>query len=233
MGPAPSIDKSKIYPTSSTRRALEQQTLADWLRLECLARTSGVFQVIYPEQVTILHLNGGEIVHAETPNSTGEEALFDILSGTDGYVQETALQLSDVRTVNLSLEVILLRLEKLSDEMAYAQSENNRVNEKERHLRALPTTVRSYFEDPSAFSPSPTTDILLTDDGHLLQSEGMGAEELAQRMAYAARLADLIGEALGSGQPKSLELRGSHTKLVLCRIGNGNIAGSQSRRAQA
>ena len=56
------------------------------------------------------------------------------------------------------------------------------------------------------------TEVQLSATGEIMSGRGPGLEEFSARVAYAARLADLIGRAIRSGTPRALELRGKATQ---------------------
>jgi hypothetical protein len=68
--------------------------------------------------------------------------------------------------------------------------------------------------------------VVLSAAGEVIQGRGAATEELAARVAYAARLADLIGRAIRSGTPRALELRGKTTQTVVQWQADGNLSAS-------
>jgi hypothetical protein len=87
---------------------------------------------------------------------------------------------------------------------------------------------------PRSSSPPPlprpeatsVADVVLSAAGEVIQGRGAATEELAARVAYAARLADLIGRAIRSGTPRALELRGKSTQTVVSWQADGNLSAS-------
>jgi hypothetical protein len=69
-------------------------------------------------------------------------------------------------------------------------------------------------------------EVVLSPSGELLQSRGFGPDDFAARVAYAARLAELIGRAIRSGTPRALELRGKGTHSNVKWQGDGSISAS-------
>jgi predicted regulator of Ras-like GTPase activity (Roadblock/LC7/MglB family) len=69
-------------------------------------------------------------------------------------------------------------------------------------------------------------DLVLSAAGEVIQGRGAATEELAARVAYAARLADLIGRAIRSGTPRALELRGKSTQTIIHWQADGNLSAS-------
>jgi Domain of unknown function (DUF4388) len=92
-------------------------------------------------------------------------------------------------------------------------------------------------ELPAAAPPAPlpgraerqvgsVADVLLSAAGEIIQGRGLASEEFAARVAYAARLAELIGRAIRSGTPRALELRGKRTQTLVQWQTEGNLSAS-------
>jgi hypothetical protein len=75
-------------------------------------------------------------------------------------------------------------------------------------------------------TPSTVADVVLSAAGEMVQGRGAATEELAARVAYAARLAELIGKAIRSGTPRAVELRGKTTQTLVRWQGDGNLSAS-------
>lgn len=69
-------------------------------------------------------------------------------------------------------------------------------------------------------------DVLLSASGEVIRGRGAATEEFAARVAYATRLAELIGRAIRSGTPKGLELRGKSTQTVVQWQADGTLSAS-------
>jgi hypothetical protein len=74
--------------------------------------------------------------------------------------------------------------------------------------------------------PTSVADVVLSAAGEVIQGRGAATEEFAARVAYAARLADLIGRAIRSGTPRALELRGKSTQTIVHWQADGNLSAS-------
>jgi hypothetical protein len=72
--------------------------------------------------------------------------------------------------------------------------------------------------------PASVAEVLISPSGELLQGRGIGPDEFSARVAYAARLADLIGRAIRSGTPRSLELKGKGTQTNVKWQPDGSLA---------
>jgi hypothetical protein len=96
------------------------------------------------------------------------------------------------------------------------------------HLEApAPATPRSVGPPPlPRLEPTSVADVVLSAAGEVIQGRGAATEEFAARVAYAARLADLIGRAIRSGTPRALELRGKSTQTIVHWQADGNLSAS-------
>jgi hypothetical protein len=74
--------------------------------------------------------------------------------------------------------------------------------------------------------PASVAEVLISPTGELLQGRGIGPDEFSARVAYAARLADLIGRAIRSGTPRALELKGKGTQTNVKWQPDGSLAAS-------
>ncbi len=242
------VDVEEIPRPAATgfQAFLQHANLHNVLQIESLSRTTGVFLVVSQGRRGYLHLSNGELIHAETGGLVGEAAASDILAWGDGEFKSCALPLATSPTIYASLQSLLLRMAKASDE---AQSERRpfvaavaRPMEEDKptepHLPA-PATVeaakRPSSSPPRSVRPPPlpprieresstVAEVVLSASGDVIQGRGAAPEEFSARVAYAARLADLIGRAIRSGTPRALELRGKGTQTLVKWQTDGNLS---------
>lgn len=254
---------------------LQGANLHNLLQVESLSRTTGVFLVTSQGRTGYIHLDHGELIHAEFGALSGEAAATEILSWGEGEFKSCSRALSPVVTIRSSLQSLLLRLATASDEAAESERRQPR-----------PTTVRLREEDkptlPHVTPPSPpaeaqrtsapppppdaqrtsaappppdaqrtsspppprshrmppplpprlerdpasVAEVTLSASGEILQGRGNATEEFSARVAYAARLADLIGRAIRSGTPRRVELRGKSTQTIVNWQPDGTLTAS-------
>jgi hypothetical protein len=261
------VEVEEIPPSTRTgfQAFLQHANLHNLLQIESLSRTTGVFLVISQGRRGFLHLSNGELIHAEGGALTGEAAAADILSWGDGEFKSCALPLAAVPTIHVSLQALLLRLAKATDEATQypeRQYPERRLVERktfpggivarpleddkptEPHLAA--PIVAEPAQRPSAppprstrlppplppridREPSSVAEVVLSASGEIIQGRGPAPEEFSARVAYAARLAELIGRAIRSGTPRGLELRGKSTQTLIKWQPDGNLSGSLER----
>jgi hypothetical protein len=240
----------EIPPAAPTgfQAFLQHANLHNLLQIEGLSRTTGVFLVVSQGRRGYLHLSNGELIHAETGPLTGEAAAAEILAWGDGEFKSCARPLAAVATIHSSLQALLLRLAKDSDEAAQSQRSGTlavpRPYEEDRptepHLPAPTSEQRRSSSAPpprSSRLPPPLpprierdatsiSEVLISPTGELVQGKGIGPDEFSARVAYAARLADLIGRAIRSGTPRALELRGKGTHTNVKWQTDGSLTAS-------
>jgi hypothetical protein len=239
----------EIPPAAPTgfQAFLQHANLHNLLQIEGLSRTTGVFLVVSQGRRGYLHLSNGDLIHAETGPLTGEAAAAEILAWGDGEFKSCARPLAPVATIQASLQALLLRLAKDSDEAAQSQRsvalavprpyEEDKPTEP--HLPAPASEQRRSSSPPPRSSRLPPplpprierdaasiSEVLISPTGELVQGKGIGPDEFSARVAYAARLADLIGRAIRSGTPRALELRGKGTQTNVKWQNDGSLTAS-------
>jgi hypothetical protein len=227
---------------------LQHANLHSLLQIESLSRTTGVFLVVSQGRRGYLHLSNGELIHAECGPLTGESAAAEILSWGDGEFKSCARPLAATATIHSSIQALLLRLARDIDEAA--QSERRppplpRLVEEDKPTEPHLPAPSADGQRRASSSPPPRSsrlppplpprierdsanlaEILISPTGELVQGRGIGPDEFSARVAYAARLADLIGRAIRSGTPRALELKGKGTQTTVKWQPDGSLAAS-------
>jgi hypothetical protein len=212
---------------------LQHANLHNLLQIESMSRTTGVFLVVSQGRRGYLHLSNGELIHAECGEESGEAAAMEILSWGEGEFKSCVRPLASGATVLASLPALLLRLAQNSDEAAQSERrppvprplEEDKPTEP--HLPAPSAELRGSAPPPrSTRMPPPlpprierdttnVAEVAISPSGEVTSSRGASPDEFAARVAYAARLADLIGRAIRSGTPRAVELRGKGTQTTV------------------
>jgi hypothetical protein len=257
-------------PSSGFQAFLQHANLHNLLQIESLSRTTGVFLVASQGRRGYLHLSNGDLIHAEVGALTGEAAAAQILSWDDGEFKSCSRPLTGAPTIHGSLQALLLRLARDTDEAAALSERRPPVTAgvhpveedkpTEPHLPApsgyafngfgadgsprsssappgpprpsrMPPPLPPRIERESAardWSRESTAiaEVLISPAGDLVQGRGTGPDEFSARVAYAARLADLIGRAIRSGTPRALELKGKGTQTIVNWQSDGSLSAS-------
>lgn len=217
-------------PSRGFRAHLQGVALHDLIQVENLARSSGVFAILSGDRVGYLHMLHGDLIHAEAEGLSGEQAALEILSWHEGEFRNCERVLANAPTVHASLQALLLRLAKESDEARHMETSSSLASTGTRRR----DTGRLVSERPVS-SPSRATrlsadglsraEVLLNDRGELLDGRGHGYDEFASEVAYAARLAEIIGQALGAGELRAMGVHGKSNELLIRRLPNANVLG--------
>lgn len=246
------VEEIAAPPPAGFQAFLQHANLHNLLQIESLSRTSGVFLVASQGRTGYLHLSNGELVHAESGGLIGEAAAAEILSWDDGEFKSCSRPLAGVTTIQSSMQSLLLRLAKASDEAAHSERMRGAggaprpIEEDKPTEPHLPAPQAAMLAESSQRPSSPPrasrvppplpprtareggsiTEVTISATGEIVQSRGVGAEEFSARVAYAARLADLIGRAIRSGTPRALELRGKGTQTQIKWQPDGALSAS-------
>jgi hypothetical protein len=73
---------------------------------------------------------------------------------------------------------------------------------------------------------SGVTNVLVAPHGALVDGNGTDAETLGSKVAYMARLTDLVGQAMGAGDTRSVKVRLPGSELLLRRHADGHVSAS-------
>jgi hypothetical protein len=228
---------------------LTGMSLTDLVRLQSATETSGVFLVVTGERTGMLHFAQGQLYHAETREQRGDAAALEILAWADGEFIRSERPLARNASVASSLDVLIAgalgvtatsarslasstgirrRNETLLAEQA-AGDAGDRAPASQRDLRAAATPGIAAAPAPRRSTKLPDgrsiASALVSALGDLVEGQGAGAEALATRVAYVSRLADLIGQSMGSGETLGLRARYTDCELVIHPQANGQIFG--------
>jgi hypothetical protein len=219
------------------RAHLQGVNLHDLIQVENLARSTGVFVVLSGDRVGYLHMLGGDLIHAEVEGLSGEAAALEILSWHEGEFRNCERLLAQRPTVHASLQALLMRLAKESDEARHTESSMASTGTRRRDSGArviagresgklvtqrIPVVSRAARLSSDGLSRA---EVLLNDRGEMLDGRGHDYDELASQVAYAARLSELIGQSLGAGDSRAVEVHGKTNEVLIRWLPNSNVIG--------
>jgi hypothetical protein len=227
--------KQNDGPASNGFRArLEGLSLFDLVQMECLARNRRVMRVTSAGRVGYLFFRDGDIVHATTRNVTGERAAVEMLGWTDGVFEPCNIVWPEKDTITSSWQNLLMGAATMRDEHAAGKLvhlPNRRAAapepRKERdsvppRSAAVPAEAAMKSSPPSA-SNGVKRAVRVDPTGKLLSTAGEAPTELVGFAAYAARVAELIGQSLGLEKFQAFEVSFEATRCLLYREDGGNI----------
>ena len=217
------------------RVSLEGATLPDFVQMECLAQSSRVFRITSGHRIGYLFFKQGQMVHALSGDHVGEAAALEILKWRDGSVEPCSVGWPDAPTIHSTWQNLLLLSAQARDESGRHKLVSFPGN---RSASATVTgTLRSDMtklvkkEEPPMSAPPSSQSLSLAQfqafvrldpAGNIVSAKG-DAEELAPVAAYAARLAELIGNMLGMEGFSSLECSFPKDRVFLHRERSGNL----------
>lgn len=228
------LDRSAASPGFSVR--LEGASLFDLVQFECMDRERKLLRVSASGKTGHLYFREGNLVHATTADLVGEAAVRAMLSWEQGQVSHAEGVWPANESITASWQSVLLRI-------AHAEDEDDRSD--------------NVFSFPAREAGVVGSEAGMRED---LRGEGAGVHrihisargdvraaaadrELADTMAYAVELADLVGDALAIERLESLELWTSERTLVLerdartddvhCAWSDKSVDGSALRQAIA
>lgn len=246
------VDGPPSRPSGGFRAHLQGVNLHDLIQVENLARSTGVFVVLSRDRVGYLHMLGGDLIHAEAEGMSGEGAALEILSWNEGEFRNCERLLAQRPTVHASLQALLMRLAKESDEARHSESPMASTGTRRKdsgarviagHVTAghaiaghaiagndsgkmvtqrIPIASRAARLSSDGLSRA---EVLLNDRGEMLDGRGQDYDELASQVAYAARLSELIGLSLGAGESRAVEVHGKANEVLIRWLPNSNVIG--------
>lgn len=115
-------------------RGIQNKSLMDIIQMECLSRNSTMLRLTRGPLVAKIWINDGELVDAEVQGAHGETAFRKILSWRSGTFENLPAEPNHERTIQKSVNMLLLESAQSMDESAEQQTE---VMEKTAHRRTV------------------------------------------------------------------------------------------------
>ena len=237
-------------PPAGFTAHLTGMSLTDLVRLQSLTEASGVFLVVCGESSGILHFSRGQLFHAETRELRGDAAAIEILAWPEGEFIRSERATASSPTVVSTLDTLLSSAlgigrayasrsmaatgvrrkgERSPEGPGYLDASAERSAAPARDLRAAATPGIAAAPAPRRSAKLPEgraiASALVSRLGDLVEGQGPGAEALATRVAYLARLSEVIGQAMGSGETRALRARYADSELAIQAHGDGNMFG--------
>jgi hypothetical protein len=214
-----------IFPISMSSPALhisrgfegiiQGAALPDLIQMECLAMTTRAVRIVRGNRMGRIFFAGGQIVHSELGDLTGEPALFDLLSWTGGSFEvEDGVRPMD-ETITRDWHGLVIEAAHLADERAARDGVPAATTAT--HMTSIPImpiSVTDIFQEPDVIKA-----VHFTEDGSLLSSRADDPETLQATFAYVTQLARLIGGALGAEGLLEVQANASEHKS-LCLVGD-------------
>jgi hypothetical protein len=216
---------------SGFRAQLSGAALADLVQLECSARSTRAVRVTSNQGIGYLYFRDGEIVHAVTGDESGEAAALEILDWHEGSFEPCQLRVPDENTIFASHQGLLLRAAQRHDETRNRLVGLPKPRTLPRpQLHEVTAAHMPSTKPPPPPSTAPPVDsvsrhlVRLDRNGNVISAQGQ-SESLAAIAAYAARIGDLIGDAMGLGALLGVEAELSSEHVFVHAEKSGNLVG--------
>ena len=231
--PAMNEESPNTLRESGFRANLHGASLADLVQMECLSGRERVMRVCSGGEVGYLFFRAGQLVHAVSRRGVGETAALEILRWNDGTFEPCSAGWPERDSISSSWQNLLLIA-------AQHRDDSGRHN-----LVAFPGArapgARSSSPPPASVTPASSSSMLeasvssepapmlaqvraavrIDQGGNVVSSKG-DASELSQIAAYAARLAELVGDGLGMQGLVSVEVTQQRTRTLIYKEKTGN-----------
>lgn len=222
---------------SGFRASLHGTSLADLVQMECLSGRERVLRVSSGSEVGYLYFRSGQIVHAVSRRGIGEGAALEILRWNDGSIEPCSAGWPDRDSITSNWQNLLLIAAQHRDEsgrhnlVAFpgartAVTRSSSPPPLSPALAPAPASGSSRLEATVSSEPTPMlaqvrAAVRLDQSGNVVSSKG-DAAELGQVAAYAARLAELVGDGLGMLGLVSVEVTQQRSRTLIYREKSGN-----------
>jgi len=240
MSLASGEDSPNTMRESGFRANIRGANLADLVQMECLSGHERVIRISSGSDVGYLFFRGGQIVHAVSRRGIGETAALEILRWDDGTFEPCSAGWPDRDSIGSNWQNLLLLAAQHKDEssrrnlVAFPGSRSS-VPRPTLSLPPPPDTAKvpSNMPASSKLETSVNTEasapmlaqvraaVRIDQNGNVLSSKG-DASQLSQVAAYAARLAELVGDGLGMLGLLSIEVTQRRSRTLIYKEKSGS-----------
>lgn len=107
---------------STLRGNLQSLSLTDVLQLLHINRKTGKLHVIHGKHTGTLFVMNGEVIHAETPQTSGESAAFEVLEWDKGEFEFMPSQIKAPTTMHRTVQDLLMESARTADSRKHLRS---------------------------------------------------------------------------------------------------------------
>jgi hypothetical protein len=228
---------------SGFRASLHGTSLADLVQMECLSGRERVLRVSSGTEVGYLFFRAGQIVHAVSRRGIGDIAALEILRWNDGSIEPCSAGWPDRDSITSNWQNLLLTAAQQRDEsgrhnlVAFPGPRSSVTRSSSLSspppsspplppLAGPPSSGSARLEGAVSSESTPMlaqvrAAVRLDPSGNVVSSKG-DAAALSQVAAYAARLAELVGDGLGMLGLVSVEVTQQKSRTLIYREKSGN-----------
>ncbi|HEY1662179.1 MAG TPA: response regulator [Verrucomicrobiae bacterium] len=188
-------------------RGIQSKSLMDIIQLECMSRNSLMLQISRGPLIGRIWIQDGDLIDAEVENARGEAAFQRILAWKSGSFEHRPAEPGRERTINKSVNALLLESAQALDEMANPQTE---FIQRDSHRKTI-TRLSLIAAEGAEFVVTAPVDANK-------KVETMGTASAEPMAAWARRAMEnsrRLGERLGAGPLSHLVGSGLQLRLLV------------------
>jgi two-component system chemotaxis response regulator CheB len=171
---SPPNDNGSVRDNSGFAGTLRNIQITDIIQMCCLAGASLCIRVSQDSDLGTIHIQDGEVVHAEFGSQTGVQAFFTILGWQSGQFETLESPAIAAPTIKEPCQFLLMEAARQADEMAQTRQERPQ-GEKLQRLRVL-------IVDDSPIMSKILTSMLTADAGIEVVGTAENGEEALTKM---------------------------------------------------
>jgi predicted regulator of Ras-like GTPase activity (Roadblock/LC7/MglB family) len=180
-------------------------SLTDVIQLKGHNKYTGCITVVYDNSDGVIYFADGEIIHAVQGNTTGEEAIYQIIKWPGGSFDIHPELTSTVCTIHYRTDFLLMEaLRRLDEERAGVAAPETGTGHPVTPRRTM-SKVAARLQEISGI----TYAVLLDKEGAPLQDTSIEANTLANKGFFLATTGNQLGELMGLGEVKAVAV---HTR---------------------
>jgi len=197
---------------SGFKGAVAGLSLTDVIQLKGHNKYTGAISVEYGDSRGVIYFIGGEIIHAELGEETGEEAIYKIIKWPGGTFNIHPEMTSNVCTIHYRTDFLLLEaLRRMDEENAGTAKDRGPGSGPSVTPRRTMSKIAARLQEIS----SVTYSVLLDKQGAPIQDASIEAVALAAKGMFLAKTGNSMGELLGLGEVKAAAVHTAHFHLLM------------------
>jgi predicted regulator of Ras-like GTPase activity (Roadblock/LC7/MglB family) len=179
---------------------LKDITVADLIQIHCVDQRPARLRIEHQGQAAEIYFNTGQVVHATLGKGAGEEAVYELLTWTEGLFEVDNDVIAPRKTVNRMWSGLLLEGAKRLDEkeLIRKRNEQNQLSEENKMGQKFEDILSSLSGEVTGYSASALVGI----DGINIAANSKGPldpEAVSAQMTMLFRLVDGSVDKLGAG----------------------------------
>ncbi len=214
-------------PESGFRGVLRRVELQDVLQMECLARSSSIFEVTDGKVAGRIYIQDGNFIHAEIADKTGEQALNSVLALNRGEFSLHPFSDPERRTIEGQWEFLLMEAARQRDESSELAAEpappltneallDNAIDSGSASWPLEPTKPLENLDRPVPTKPLIEEVLLCSNQGDVWHEwQSTRPEARIQLLTLLRHKAIQLSEGLSLGQPTLLEIAQPNARVLV------------------